>query len=371
MIRRSPYGVRGAAALAAVALAVGGCTFSTTPGPPIATSPDDSPYQPDTSRGSLEIPPDLSSSGIQEAYPIPGVRDRDVSAVLPEVPGMRIEREGTLRWLAVEAEAGELWPVVRDFWRRQGFDLDTDDPQLGVMETGWAEQRVQLPVGGVRRALERFKRFAYTYAVRDRFRTRMERNAVSGKTDVFISHSGAQEEVRGDSYAWTPRPSNPDIETEMLRRLMLHLGRGDAAAVAAAEAIPADEPLATLVDDPAGGKHLRIDEGFDRAWRLVRRALDRGGFTVVDLDRSAALFLVRYIDSDAPAGKKGGWLRRLAFWRDRSGDSDVRSEDSEFRLVLERGDGPPTLVVVQDEEGARDTSGSAGRILAVLGEHIE
>ena len=122
------------------------------------------------------------------------------------------------------------------------------------METGWAEERVDLPVGGLRGALERFKRFAYTYAVRDRFRTRVERSAQSGTTDIFISHNGAHEEVRGDSYAWTPRPSDPNLEAMMLARLMLYLGRAEGDAATAAQVAAAGAPGATLVDDPAGGK---------------------------------------------------------------------------------------------------------------------
>ena len=367
--------LRGAAALAAAAvLAAAGC--STTIWPSRAPAPDaaDTPYQRAARTSSLEVPPDLSRSRIQDAYPVPGAKPRDT--VLPTVEGMHIESEGRLRWLAAEASPDELWPAIRDFWRRQGFALELDDARVGVMETGWAEERVDLPVGGVRKMLERFKRFAYTYGVRDRFRTRVERGAEPGVTEIHVTHTGAQEEVRGDSYAWAPRPSDPTLEAEMLGRLMHFLARGEApageAAVAGAGAgagAAAAEPRAKVADDPAGGKHIRLDEGFDRSWRLVRRALDRAGFTVTDLDRSRGFFLVRYIDADASAEEKRSWLGRLAFWRDRS--KKELPEDVEFRVVLERGDGPPTRVVVRSPEGAPDTGESAARILTVLAENIE
>ena len=372
MLRRKSHRLRGAAALAAAAaaLAAAGCTYVSRPPPP----PSDTPYQRDARQASLEVPPDLTRSGIRDAYPVPGAGDPSdrADAVLPRVEGVRIEREGTLRWLVVEAEPAELWPSLREFWRRQGFGFDTDDARVGVLETGWAEKRVTLPVGGVRKLLERFKRFAYTYAVRDRFRTRVERSEEPGLTEIYVTHRGAEEQVRGDSYAWAPRPSDPALEAEMLGRLMHFLARGDdstgapAAVVAAGDAA---EPRAGVMDDPGGGKYIRLNEGFDRGWRLVRRALDRGGFTVVDLDRAAGFFLVRYIDPDAGAEEKEGWLGRLAFWRDRS-EKEVR-EDVEFRIVLERGDGPPTRVVVHDAKGVRDTGESAGRILVALAENVE
>jgi len=371
-MRRISYRPLGAATLAAVSLAAPECTYASRPPPP----PSDAPYQPDSRQASLEVPPDLTGSRIRDAYPIPGADDPSESAdaVLPRVEGIRIEREGALRWLVVEAEPGDLWPSLRDFWRRQGFGFDTDDPQVGILETGWAEKRVDLPVGGVRRFLERFKRFAYTYAVRDRFRTRIERGGAPGLMEIHVTHQGAQEEVRGDSYAWAPRASDPALEAEMLGRLMHFLARGDDSTVdpaaAAAASGGAAEPLVRVMEDPGGGKYIRLNQGFDRGWRLVRRALDRGGFTVVDLDRSAGFFLVRYIDPEAGAEEKEGWLDRLAFWRDQG--EEGMPENVDFRIVLKRGDGgPPTRVVIHDAKGVRDTGESAGRILVALAENVE
>ena len=238
MIRRD---LRGPAALAAAVLAAGGCSYIGPSGPPARGASADSAYRQDTPQASLEIPPDLSRRGLRDAYPIPGARSpgSTAEAVLPEVPGMRVERDGRLRWLVVEAEPSELWAGLREFWRLQGFELDIDDPRVGVMETGWAQERVDLPVGGLRRMLERFKRFAYQYEVRDRFRTRVERSEEHGVTEIYVAHRGAHEVVRGDSYAWAPRPPEPDLEAEMLGRLMLFLGRGDAPAGSSAAAVAA------------------------------------------------------------------------------------------------------------------------------------
>ena len=121
------------------------------------------------------------------------------------------------------------------------------------------------------------------------------------------------------------------------------------------------------MDDAAGGKYIRLNEEFSRSWRLVGRALDRGGFTVIDLDRSRGLFLVRYIDSDESASEERSWLSRLAFW---SSSEERDPEDAEFRIVLESGGEARTRVVVQDEEGGRDASGSADRLLTVLAQQF-
>ena len=280
MFDRNLQGLRGAVALAvAAALVAGGCTYSSLVGVPGPAEPGTARYESDARQASLEVPPDLSRAGVRDAYPIPGAGagGSGAASVLPEIPGMRVERDGLVRWLVVEAEPGDLWPGLREFWLRQGFSLEVDDPQVGVMETGWAEERVPLPVGGIRRALERVKRFAYTYAVRDRFRTRVERSEESGATEIHVTHRGAHEVVRGDGYAWAPRPSDPALEVEMLGRLMLHLGRDEAPGAGTAVAADVGEPRAEVMDDPAGGKYIQLEGDFDRGWRLVRRALDRGG----------------------------------------------------------------------------------------------
>lgn len=370
--------LRGATVLAAAAFAAGGCTYVAPTAPPSPRPSGNTLYQRDVSRASLEVPPDLSRAGVREAYPIPGgagSKGAGVDMVLPDVPDMRVERDGGLQRLVVAAPPGDLWQSLLDFWRAQGLQLEVDDRQVGFMETGWAEKREDLPVGGIRGALERLKRVAYTYRVRDRFRTRIERAGEAGATAVYIAHRGAHEVVRGDGYTWAPRPSDPGLEAEMLGRLKLFLARSessDVTSVAAADESRTAPARTELVDAGAAGRHLRIDEGFDRAWRLVGLALDRGGFTVVDLDRSGGLFLVRYIDPETAEPEKRSWLRRLAFWsRSDEGEKGAVPTDVEFRVVVERGEGSSTRVVMHDADGGLDTSESAGRILTVLAEYIE
>lgn len=39
-----------------------------------------------------------------------------------------------------------------------------------------------------------------------------------------------------------------------------------------------------------------LDEGFDQAWRRLGLVIDRMGFELVDRDRTAGWYLVRYLD---------------------------------------------------------------------------
>ena len=364
----------GAVLLGAAALAAGGCSNFTIGGSGPEPSASGAPYQSDRVRTTLEVPPDLSRAGIRDAYPIPGAASgggaaegRKELAVLPQVPDMRVERDGRLRRLVVGAEPSDLWNDVREFWRSQGFRLDLESPETGTMETGWAEKRVDLPVGQVRRVLERFKRFAYQYSVRDRFRTRFERGAEPETTEIYVTHRGAHEVERGDGYAWSPRPSDLALEAEMLGRLMLFLGRDEAsveASVASPE-VARPVPGVEMVSAPAGGRHVLLGEEFGRAWRLTALALDRAGFTVEDRDRSQGLFFVRYVDPEISSGRK---KRSWAFWsRSRS---EEKPENTEFRIFLEEDGEGRTRIAVQDGEGRLVAGETADRILDVLAEQL-
>ena len=49
--------------------------------------------------------------------------------------------------LVVNRPADQLWGPVRDFWQESGLLLALDQPNLGIMETDWAENRAKIDQG--------------------------------------------------------------------------------------------------------------------------------------------------------------------------------------------------------------------------------
>jgi len=257
---------------------------------------------------ALEVPPDLTQLAREGRYqPQTGVVSASTlrqpnapqaaapaAVVAPNaVADMRIERQGNTRWLVSSLPPEKLYPLIRGFWQERGFSLAVDNPEIGMMETDWAENRAKIQQDVVRRTLGRVLEGFYSTPERDRFRTRIERTA-SG-SEVYISHRGMMEiytnELK-DATVWQPRPSDPELEVEFLSRLMVKLGAKEDTArttVAGAPAAPVKARVATVPATAA----MEIDEGFDRAWRQVGLALDRSGFTVEDRDRSAGIYFVR------------------------------------------------------------------------------
>jgi outer membrane protein assembly factor BamC len=321
---------------------------------------------------SLEVPPDLTQLSRDSRYIVPGgpvtASSFQVGQAAPGVQtaamalgDVRIERAGTQRWLVVNRPADALWTPVREFWQEGGFLLTEDQPQLGIMETDWAENRAKIPQDFIRNALGKVFDSLYSTAERDRFRTRMER-APNGGTEIYITHRGMVEvysNTQKDQTVWQPRPSDPELEAEFLRRLMVRLGvpQEQSKALVAAGAVKPTSRVAAVSGTPV----VQIDEGFDRAWRRVGLTLDRTGFTVEDRDRSQGTYFVRYVEPSDP--KKEGFLSKLF-----KGDSP--NAPIKFRIKLQ-SQGESTTVTVQNAAGAPESSANAERIVRVIADDLK
>ena len=338
---------------------------------------------------TLEIPPDLTSPTRDDRFAVPDTAGKGTatfsayagerspqalaqqkSDVLPQVDIARVERSGNQRWLVVNGTPDKLWGQVKDFWQETGFLIKLDLPEAGVMETDWAENRAKIKDDVLRNLLGKVLDSLYSTAERDKFRTRLEPGLQPGTTDIFISHRGMYEifVTEGkDQTKWQPREPDPELEAEMLRRLMVRLGSDQKRAdteIAAARVKQVDRAKLTRGNDGAGT--LEVQETFDRAWRRVGLALDRVGFTVEDRDRSKGLYFVRYVDPETDGQKKDdGFLSKLAFWK---GSAPV--SQSRYRIFV-KDNGALTTVQVLSFEGGVDQSETSKKILSLLYEQLK
>jgi len=335
-------------------------------------------YKKSETTEALEVPPDLSSSTINAA---PGTLDTASSAlsefndglpagasmVLPDQSNMRLERDGDQQWLVVQGEPSQVWPKVREFWLEEGFLIKMEDPRTGILETGWSENRADIPQGPIRNILGKVIDSVYSAATRDQYRVRLERGSEPSTTEIYLTHHGVEEVIKGsveDSQTiWEPRPSDPGLEAEMLKRMMVFLGVEEQKAEAMLAQKKAEQkPRAQLVSVKSGSM-LIVEEDFSRAWRRTGVALDRIGFAVEDRNRSEGIYYVRYNDPLADQDKDG-ILSKLAFWSS-SDDKDA----TQYQIEVQ-AQGAATHIVVNDAQGERDTSATAKRILSLLEEEL-
>ncbi|HID44776.1 MAG TPA: outer membrane protein assembly factor BamC [Chromatiaceae bacterium] len=338
----------------------------------------------------LEVPPDLTSSRIENRIPgleggtttyseyagmRKGVGDSSMRSlgqnVLPENPDIKVEREGRDRWLVINASADAVWDKVLDFWQENGILLDQQDPTIGVMETTWLENKANVSSGFITDFIQGFFDGAYDAGIRDRFRIRLERGDEPGTTELYLVHFGMEQEfVSGttnedDQIYWKIRPRDPGLEAIMLNRLMIYLGLAEAEAKARLAAAKEMTGVKSRMVKGRDGAALLISEPFSKAWRLTGLALDRVGFVVEDRNRSRGIYYVRYNDP-MKGSEKGGWLSKLAFWR-----SDEKVDESAVYQVRVTSLDQGSQVRVLGEEGKALTTDTDLRILTLIKEQLK
>lgn len=340
-------------------------------------------YKEAKSLPTLEMPPDLSSPNEMDRARLPAAQTATAGAsstatsqmsgqapsqtpstraILPVAEGMHIERDRSTRWLVIDSQAEQLWPKLRDFWATIGLELRRDEPQLGIMETEWAENRADAPGGFLTGLVRSVFANAYSAGTRDKYRLRLEPRE-GGKTEVYLTHYGLQEQVSSQSSefeatVWTIRPGDPELVHELLNRIIVHLGGSpeQAARIISPEAEVEQPSRTRLVADT-----LFVNEGLSRTWRRTGIALDEAGLIVEDRNLSEGVYFVTDFDPLADDRANRGWLRSLF-----SGSAD-KEEKRTWQVIL-AGDDQATRILVRDGKGAALPEQEAVAILKKLAE---
>jgi outer membrane protein assembly factor BamC len=209
------------------------------------------------------------------------------------------------------------------------------------------------------------------------YRTRVERISgntagAKGSTEIYISHRGMTEVYttqQRDATAWQPRPNDPELEAEMLSRLMLKLGAKEELAKAAlmASATPAAQKAAPVAAAMSKASTralsevpdaLQVADGFERAWRRVGQSLDRHGFTIEDRDRKQGLFFLRYADPTQAGKEEPNFFQRLF-------SKDAPPAAIRYRVSV-KSEGERSTVTVLDDKGQLQSNDIGKRILNLL-----
>lgn len=280
---------------------------------------------------NLEVPPDLTNPDQGSRYALPAgsgaVRASDLNkrqtvrqpagqTVLQPVKGVRLERDGSQRWLVVDGkQPAELWPLLKAFWQENGFDIKSEEPAIGQMETEWAENRAKIPQDALRRLFDKVGLGGiYSTSERDKFVVRVEKGR-NDTADVFFAHKGMQEvygDKNEDTTVWQPRPNDPNLEAAFLARFMQYLGADEQQTMQALEkgAVKSAKPSDLAKNE---GKTLLLSGDYSRNWRRTALALDRIGLTVVGQSTERHAFLVRKApaEGEAVANKKPGFFKSL------------------------------------------------------------
>lgn len=211
--------------------------------------------------------------------------------VLPQGKGVQRMREGQRRWLIVQAEPEQVWPLARGFLEMRGYRVQRDEPAIGMLETDWKPVLADALVDK-KHATDKNGQANW----RERLRVRIEPAGKAGYTEIFLTqrHSQRVSDAADETAKWELRPADTDRAVEMLNRLARHL-----AAENVQDAVPLKALAAEIKIDADGHTVLQLNTTFDIAWRRTSLALDGLGFTIEDHNRASRIF---HVYNELPSG---------------------------------------------------------------------
>ena len=317
-------------------------------------------YKNNSSVKALEFPPDLTAPEFDMAFALPAdgvvnasslgrsssgyTIDGRAISVLPKSTNMRIGGQGNIRWLDVATPAETLWPKLRDFWRSMGISIKKDEPKIGIMVTDWAENRAGLPMDWFRRSLGKMFQGAYDAGSRDRYHLRIEKPS-SSTTRIFLTHKGAEKVITDTVSGWELRPSNHELEAEMLNRLKAFL-QGDVGAAKGAVSTDKLNQTTSLVDlvSQEGQPILQVNDNYKRAWVLTGIMLDRMGLVSEKRNQSAGIYEVKYQGDEEDKTKRGFFSRMFV------GRKTLLVKGQSYQVHIQDA-GKLSVVRIMDDEG--------------------
>ncbi len=313
---------------------------------------------------ALEVPPDLTAPVADDSFKVEGAEGESVAtysaynkekgsapastsalhnaaaiAVLPPVKGVTLEHDGAQRWLKVDDTPDNVWSVVKAFLHESGLKIQNEDQAAGIIETDWAESRAKdSSDSGM---FSRLFNNLFSTGERDRYRIRLERSKDGASTNVYVTHYGKEEvlDSTGSTTNWQSRPNDPELEAEMLQRLMVRFGVNPVqAAGATTQGATAAAGAASMLKIFDGSSIIVINDAFDKSWRRVGIAIERTGLVVEDKDREKGIYYVR------TAKVKSSWMDKLEFWKD-------EEVNLHFRVNV-KDNGASCEVSMTDQDGA-------------------
>ena len=216
------------------------------------------------------------------------------------------------------ARAEQLWAAAARLLAGERLPLDDRrSPTAGVMETDWAENRAKIPQDFDPQHARQGARLASIRPASATSSAPAWSARANGGTEIYISHRGMEEvytsAARRNTTVWQPRPADPELEAEFLRRLMVKLGAHGEQAKAAIAASGAGAGHARAsrasVRRPAGAAcrstRASTAPGAASAWRSTAPASRSKTATA-----RRALYFVRYVDPSRSARTEPGFFSR-------------------------------------------------------------
>ncbi|TDJ26756.1 MAG: outer membrane protein assembly factor BamC [Gammaproteobacteria bacterium] len=262
-------------------------------------------YLDSRAKPNLEIPPDLTLVKVDSDFELPAIFSADGTGsgnkipVLASVESIKLKGHSDFYWLSIDESAENLYQLVKEFWASEGFTLAMDEPVIGIMKTHWVFNKE----GGKdedKSFLAKIFGSNELASSQDQFITRIARDGGTATSQIYISHRGTEYEPEGllatskndddRRIDWKFRASEPELEVEMLSRLMLYLGLRQLEVDQQLAKIKLFAPRASIHTDYAEDEtYILVKDEITRTWYRTLHQIERLNLEVISADLSKRL----------------------------------------------------------------------------------
>lgn len=277
----------------------------------------------------LPVPRNVSAATANADFEVPRPQPLANST---DISDFSLQKSGESRWLVAQRAPAEVWPMARQFFESNGFQIAREQARTGEFTTQW--QRFDaLSVGMARRLSSRVSGAEPEAQVR--VRVRIEPGVVRNTSEVFVLTAERPAGSQADS-DWPERSSNPSLEAALLDELLTSMARsaeqGGSVSLLAARDFDAPNRV-SYGKDGSGNPQLTLGASFDRAWSSVGRALEMADIRVDDLNRSLGVYYVNLAEGAEDKSQEPGFFKRLFTSEDSQEEIDARAKRFQVRLT--------------------------------------
>lgn len=241
------------------------------------------------------IPAGLDRNVIGQIYPIPQIPSSSVELVAFEVPRpqpasvntfeqmVKIQSLEGRRWVLINTPPSEVWPRVRSVLNRSGVPAALAEGSAGIIETVWVK-------------------FNSDEENSHRFRFQISPGVQLNSSEISLLHNESPRSEE-DLAEW-PQVSDSDVrEKDMLTMIANELASAtNYASVSLLAQEIGGEAKVEVITPEVADPFIQVKLSFDRAWASILYSANRGGYVVVDQNRTEGTLYVNYSDqsSDKP-----------------------------------------------------------------------
>jgi outer membrane protein assembly factor BamC len=340
---------------------------------------------------NLEIPPDLTRVEVDSEFELPAVFSGDSPEtssipVLARVDSIELKGHSDFYWLSVDEPVDNLYQLVKDFWASEGFTLAMDEPVIGVMKTDWVFNK-EGEEDEDKGFLARLFSNEDLSESQDQFKTRIAREAGTTASQIYITHRGTeykpvllsgQEQKYNQANLiqteeidnWGLRASDPELEVEMLSRLMLYLGLRQSEVDGQLANIKLFSPRASIHtdftgDETEGETYILVKDEYTRTWNRILHQLERLNLDVISAKTETGFSnkSVLLVETDIEIEKDvSGFF---------SFGSKMETVKKRIKLVFSEESYDITRIDLETDEGKTDSSPEGAAFLTLLYQYIK